>query len=112
VQRACASGRGIYQHVDHEITAYHSFPVESKRIPHGVICLLSALRFYESTTQNPYEAWMAIGQAGATPNPESVSLRVVPMSGKSRVAGVREYTIENVSVKVCSRLGIIETTYH
>jgi len=55
---------------------------------------------------------MAIGQAGATPNPESVSLRVVPMSGKSRVAGVREYTIENVSVKVCSRLGIIETTYH
>lgn len=93
-------GRGIYQHVDHETTAHHSFAVASKRVPHGVICLLSALRFHELTTQNPHEVWMAIGRADATPNPESMSLRVVRMSGTSREAGIEEHTIENVSVKV------------
>lgn len=43
---------------------------------------------------------MAIGRADATPNPESMRLRVVRMSGKSREAGIEEHTIENVSVKV------------
>jgi len=29
-----------------------------KRVPHGVVCLLSALRFHELTTQSPSEVWL------------------------------------------------------
>ena len=32
----------------------------AQRVQHGVVCLLSALRFHDLTTQSPFEVWMAI----------------------------------------------------
>ncbi len=93
-------GRGLYQHIDHKITAQHSLAVVAKRVPHGVICLLSALRFHDLTTQNPHQIWIAIDQDDRTPKIEYLSIEVVRMSGVAREAGVEEHTIEKVPVKV------------
>jgi hypothetical protein len=30
------------------------------RVPKGVVCLLSALRFHDLATQSPFEVWLAI----------------------------------------------------
>ena len=34
-------------------------------VPRGVLCLLSALRFHDLTTQNPFEIWLAIERDSA-----------------------------------------------
>lgn len=59
--------RGIYVSKDAPIIENHSLVEAAKRVPHGVICLLSALQFHDLTTQSPFEVWMAIGQKARTP---------------------------------------------
>src|SRR5205809_418396 len=44
-------GRGLYIAADAELSAEHSLAEACKRVPHGVVCLLSALRFHGLTTQ-------------------------------------------------------------
>lgn len=95
-------GRGLYQHAEHEVTAEHTLAEAAKRVPSGVICLLSALRFHGLTTQNPFEVWMAIGHKDREPQVEHLSLRIVRMSGQARTLGIEEHTVEKVPVKVYS----------
>ena len=46
----------------------HSLAVVAKEVPHGVICLLSALRFHELSTQQPSEVWIDIPTRGWCPD--------------------------------------------
>ncbi len=39
------SGRGLYTSVEADITEHHTLVEAVKRVPNGVICLLSALSF-------------------------------------------------------------------
>lgn len=93
-------GRGLYQRADHDVTAQHSLAEAAKRVPKGVICLLSALRVHGLTTQNPFDVWMAIGHKDREPTVDHLSLRVVRMSGAARTEGVDDHEIEGVSVPV------------
>jgi len=45
--------RGVYRLPDADVTEHHSLAQACKRIPAAVVCLLSALRFHEMTTQAP-----------------------------------------------------------
>jgi predicted transcriptional regulator of viral defense system len=61
---------------DADVTEFHTFAEAAKRVPKGIICLLSALRFHNIGTQNPFEVWMASGEkivARAPPTPEYAS---------------------------------------
>jgi predicted transcriptional regulator of viral defense system len=53
--RARRQARGIYVHPDADIPAHYSLAVACNKVPHGVICLLSALRHHEIGTQIPSE---------------------------------------------------------
>src|SRR5690554_3829221 len=53
-------GRGLYSLPDADLSENHTLAEASKRVPRGVVCLLSALRFHELTTQAPSKVWMAI----------------------------------------------------
>ncbi len=46
-------GRGLYVADGSRVTEHHTLVEAAKRVPHGVICLLSALRFHGLTTQAP-----------------------------------------------------------
>ena len=61
--------RGLYRVPDRPLTEYHGLAVASAAVPHGVICLLSALTFHGVGTQLPHEVWMAIERRarGASP---------------------------------------------
>ncbi|MFB2922990.1 MULTISPECIES: type IV toxin-antitoxin system AbiEi family antitoxin domain-containing protein [Aerosakkonema] len=96
------SGRGIYTLTDAELTENHSLAEASKRVPHATVCLLSALRFHELTTQAPFEVWLAIDNKARTPKEDILPLRIVYMSGPSLSAGVEEHQIEGVPVRVYS----------
>ena len=96
------TGRGLYSLPEHEITAFHSFAEAGARIPHGIICLLSALRFHHITTQTPFEVWVAINGKTRFPRAPSIPLRIVRFSGLAFAAGVEEHTIEGVPVRIYS----------
>ena len=95
-------GRGLYAPSGAGATEHHSFAEACKRVPRGVICLLSALRFHEMTTQNPFKVWIAIDVKAREPRSGGLQLRVVRFSGKSLSEGVEEHTLEGVRVRVYS----------
>lgn len=74
----------------------------SARVPHGVVCLLSALRFHELTTQNPAEIWLAIDRKARAPKAPELPLRIVRFSGAALTEGVETHRIDGVSVRVTS----------
>jgi predicted transcriptional regulator of viral defense system len=93
-------GRGIYVARESPTTENHSLAEAAKRVPHGVVCLLSALRFHEMTTQVPHEVWLAIGFKARRPKPNGLALRVVRLSGEALTSGIQEHTIEGVKVRI------------
>ena len=94
--------RGVYALPQTPVTEHHSLAMAAKRVPRGVICLLSALRFHGLTTQDPHEVWIAIDLKARKPSVQSPALRVVRFSGRALVEGVEESEIEGVRVRVYS----------
>jgi predicted transcriptional regulator of viral defense system len=98
--RVVRIGRGLYRLPDGNVTAHHSLAVACKRVPHGVICLLSALSFHELGTQLPFEVWMAIDRKARLPRIDYPPMRFVRFSGQALTAGVEQHQIEGVDVSV------------
>lgn len=96
------SGRGLYSTPEASVSQMHSLVQIAKTVPHAVICLLSACRVHNITTQNPFEVWFAIGGKAWMPKINYVKVRVVRFSGKALIEGVEEKSIEGVTVKVYS----------
>lgn len=94
--------RGVYVPADVERTPDHSLAQVAKKIPHGVICLLSALRYHNVGTQSPFEVWVAVDRRARKPSLEAPKLRVVRYSGDALTAGVERHQIEGVDVQVYS----------
>jgi predicted transcriptional regulator of viral defense system len=93
-------GRGIYVAAGLEPTPNHSLAEASKRVPHGTVCLLSALQFHELTTQAPFEVWLTIDEKARLPRVDYPPLRIVRFSGAALKEGIEEHRIEGVAVKV------------
>ena len=94
------AGRGLYIIADAEPTKDHTIAQVCKRMPHGVVCLLSALQFHEITTQHPFEVWLALDRKGWFPNSLDLPVRIVRFSKAALTEGIEEHTIEGVKVKV------------
>lgn len=92
--------RGIYTLADADLTEHHSLVLASKRVPKGVVCLLSALRFHQLTTQAPFEIWMAIDRKARLPKAEGVPLHIVRFSAAALTEGVEHYQVEGMEVPV------------
>ena len=93
-------GRGLYVARGARPTEHHSLAQASKRVPKGVVCLLSALRFHDLTTQSPFEVWLAIGEKAHLPKLDNPPLRIVRFSPKTLAYGVQEHSIDGVVVRV------------
>lgn len=92
-------GRGIYVLPGAELSEHRSIAEASRKVPNGVICLLSALRLHQ-LTQMPHEVWLAIGAKEWKPKLEYPALRVLRFSGPALTEGVELRTVDGVSVKV------------
>jgi predicted transcriptional regulator of viral defense system len=95
-------GRGLYTIPGAKVTEHHSLVEAARRVPHGVVCLLSALRFHGLTTQAPFEVWIAVDANARTPRVDHPPLRVVRMTKTPREAGIELHRIEGVSVRIYS----------
>jgi len=92
--------RGLYRSKTSPVTEHLSLIEASYKVPKGVICLLSALRFHKFTTQSPHEIWMTIGNKAWAPSIVSPPVRFVRMSGKAFHSGVKEYPVRGGSLRV------------
>jgi len=98
--------RGLYQLPDAPLDASHSLAEAAKRLPRGVVCLVSALAFHGLTDQLPKKVWMAIGRKDWTPKPDGIPIRVVRFAEGLLSDSVETHMIEGVPVKV---FGIAKT---
>jgi len=93
-------GRGLYMAADAEWELHHSLAAVAARVPHGVVCLLSALLFHELTSELPRETWLAISATAWRPRLAPVPVRVVRFSATALSAGVEDHLIEGVPVHI------------
>jgi predicted transcriptional regulator of viral defense system len=96
------TGRGLYVVDTRKITENHALAGVARLVPHGVVCLLSALRFHGLTTQIPGEVWLAIPPRARRPKGGTVTIRPVHFSGAALTAGVEVHVVEKVPVRVYS----------
>jgi predicted transcriptional regulator of viral defense system len=94
--------RGIYVAARHATTAEHTLAQVAKRVPGGVFCLLTALRYHGLTTQSPAEVWIALPEKARRPRLDYPRLRVARFSGASLTDGVEAYRLEGVEIHVYS----------
>ena len=96
------ASHGLYIVRSAGVTENRTLAEVGKRVPHGVICLLSALRFHDLTTQSPHEVWIALERSAWSPKLEHLNLRIVRFSGRAFEEGHQEHMLEGVSVKITS----------
>jgi predicted transcriptional regulator of viral defense system len=96
------NGRGLYSLPEYPWTEHHTLAEACKRVPKGVICLLSAMNFHDMGTQTPSQIWMAIDQKAFPPKADRPRLKIVRFSGEALMAGIQEHQIEGVTVRVYS----------
>lgn len=94
--------RGLYEVVGLTPSEHMSLLEVGSRVPKGVICLLSALRFHEIGTQMPSEVWIAIDVKARSPKIEYPPIRVVRVSGEALRFGVQEHEVQGGTIRVYS----------
>lgn len=95
-------GRGLYALPERAVSAHDSMAEVAAKSAHGVICLISALRFHDLTTQQSSDIWLAIGHKAHAPRIDHPPLRIVRMSGASLTEGVETVDVAGVPVRVFS----------
>ena len=92
--------RGLYQLPDAPLEAGHSLAEAAKRLPKGIVCLVSALAFHGLTDQLPKRVWLAIGKKDWAPRSDGMPIRVVRFTESLLAESVETHMIESVPVKV------------
>lgn len=100
--RLVKAGYGLYRLAESNLTEMQDILETAVKVPNGVLCLLSALRFHDLTTQNPFEVWMALEKGMRIPKVETVPARFFTFAPNVYRAGVETHIIVGVEVKVYS----------
>lgn len=98
--------RGLYQLADAPLDINHSLAEAARRVPKGIVCLVSALSFHGLTDQHPKAVWLAIGRKDWAPDGAAAPLRLVRFAPDLLSTGVETHLVGSVPVKV---FGIAET---
>ena len=91
---------GLYQLPDAPLDANHSLAEAAKRVPKGVVCLVSALAFHELTDQLPQAVWLAIGKNDWSPQDRNPPLRIARFTDSLLSVDVETVLVGGVTVKV------------
>lgn len=81
------------------------------RVPHGVVCLPSALYLHGLIAKKPQEIWMAIGPKARRPRVDFLPLKIVRFSGDALTQGVVNSKIGGVPIRVYSLMKTIADCY-
>ncbi len=93
--------RGLYRLKDLP-SGDTDFTIIAKKIPEGVLCLISALSIHNLTTQIPHEIYIALQKGARRPKIKHPPLRYFWFRSIPFKEGVEIVKIKNISVRVYS----------
>lgn len=93
---------GLYRLADVPVVSNQSFIDLTYAVPEGVICLLSALSYYELTTFNPSIISMAIHRKSWRPKIEYPPVEFYYFSTRQFKAGIDEIGIKGNKIRIYS----------
>jgi predicted transcriptional regulator of viral defense system len=92
--------KGLYKWNENEYSAINELVDVSKIVSEGIICLISALSYYELTTYNPLKYQVAIPNSKKIAIPDYPPIKLYYFSEKYYEAGIDEIEIENHYIKI------------
>jgi len=95
-----ALARGVYRLAGMPPMANPDLATVAKCIPHGVVCLISALAYHEFTTQIPHEVHLALPRTARHPRLSYPPLRIYHFSDAAMEAGIDTHTIDGIPVRI------------
>src|SRR3990170_1107844 len=95
--------KGLYRLPRAPETSYESFVDASRAVPGGVVCLLSALAYYELTTSNPSEIYLAIPRTAWAPKVDYPPIRFFRFSPRMMAFGVEVVRVSRDSFSIFNR---------
>lgn len=95
--------RGVYQVVNSEISLIDlDLIAVTKRLPKGVICLISALAFHGLTTQIPHFVYIAYRQGWKQPKVDYPPLKIYRYSEESFETGIEYRNVNGINAPIYS----------
>ena len=95
-------GRGLYGLSGASYDENQQLLEVCQRVPKGVICLLSALQYYDLTTEMPHEIWLALEKGSWKPKLDYPPIRVFRYSAKSYMAGIEKVPVSGGVIQIYS----------
>jgi len=97
-----AISRGVYRLANSLPLGNPDLVTVTTRVPGGVICLISALAFYELTTQIPHEVHVALLRGAEEPRLDHPPIKTYRFTGEAFTEGVEAHELDGVSVRIYS----------
>jgi len=93
-------GRGVFRLASMPDFSEPDLVLAAKRISKGIVCLISALSYYDLTTQIPHFVYIALPRTSRLPKVSYPPLRYFWYSKKAYEAGVSTILINGFPVKI------------
>lgn len=93
-------GRGVFRLASMPDFSEPDLVLVAKRIPQSIVCLTSALAYYELTTQIPHFIYIALPRTARLPKPHYPPLRIFWYSQSAYGAGIEEISVSGFPVKI------------
>ena len=101
--------RGLYRLADMPPLSDPDLVTVSRKIPDGVICLISALHFHEITTQIPHVVSIAVKRGKEPPRLEYPPTKIYSFSGRAFGEGIESRSIDDTKIRVyCAEKAIAD----
>lgn len=92
--------RGVYKLSDTDLLANPDLAIVAKKIPKAKVCLISALDFYEMTTEIPHKVHIALPRTSRDPKLDHPPIKVYRFSGDSLTEGIEKHEVDGIEVQV------------
>lgn len=94
--------RGLYRYREAEATELETVATVCARVPHAIVCLLSALAVHDIGTQQPVDVWIALDRKARKPRLAALPVHVVRFSGPMLRHGITTRRVQGVTVHITS----------
>jgi len=94
--------RGVYRLVESPLLGNPDLVTIATRISGGVICLISALAFYELTTQIPHEVHVALQRGAEQPRLDFPPIKTYRFTGDAFTEGIEIHELDGVKIRIYS----------
>jgi predicted transcriptional regulator of viral defense system len=95
--------RGLYRLAEAPPLGNPDLVTVARRVPKGVICLVSALAFHDLTTQLPHAVYQAVPRDSEPPRLDYPPVRVFRFGARAYGAGIESHAVDGTRVHIYSR---------